>query len=131
MRSASIAGANGGSSSAPFAGLEWSTMTEKQPISIPFDYAEVESAPVSWSNYFLIQYDHGEWVLTVAQVPPPIVIDEEQLEKIGTLSSITVKPITRVVVSRAKLSALAELIQRQLERFPDSIVGPETEGEGN
>lgn len=96
-------------------------MSKRGPVRIPLDFSEIEFVAVSWSNYFLLQYDHGEFVLTVAQVSPPVLLGDDQAERAKSLESVAVRPVARVVVSRAKLQALADIIRQQLEKFPPDL----------
>jgi hypothetical protein len=94
---------------------------DEEAIRLPVNLRDVEEFPVSWGNYFLLQHANGEWVLTVAQVRPPLINTPEEQNRIIESGGIPVLPIARVVIARPKLEALKNLIERQLERIPASV----------
>jgi len=101
---------------------------EETSVQARLDFAEVENAPVSWSNYFALQYQGGEFILTTAQVLAPILRTPQGTVARRRPVSVPVRPVTRVAVSRAQLEALVDLIRRQLDRFP-ATGEPKTEAD--
>ncbi len=98
-------------------------------ITFPLNLSEVEDFPVSWGNYFMLQYANGEWVLVVAQLRPPLINNEEERMRIVEAGGLVIHPIARFVVSRQKLEALKNLIDRQLQRRPTSDIGTAAAGD--
>jgi hypothetical protein len=112
--------------------LNEGAVSKDEGIRVPLDLTELEAGPVTWANLFLLQYDRGDWILTTAQVPPPVVVGDNQAAQVAERGSISARLVSRVAVSRGKLEALSQLIERQLKRFPPGDVGspPEIVGEG-
>ena len=104
---------------------------QPEAIGVPIDLSLIDEEPVGWANYFLLQYGVEDgFVLSVCQVRPPALVGSlrDQPEVAANLV-IKARPMLRVAVGRAKLLALARLIDRQLERFPESKDIVEADGE--
>lgn len=96
-------------------------MTEPRRFRVPLDLSEVEAAPIGWANYFVLQHTAGEFVLSVAQLRPPVLVgeDEEKERHLRELESLPVRVLAKVAVSRKTLLALIGLITSHIERFPE------------
>jgi hypothetical protein len=94
-------------------------MTDQPPISVPLVYVGGEEVPILYANQFVSQFQGDEFILTVGQVSPPILLGEvdEQREQAERLSYIPVKVVTRLALTRQRLEELLALLKSNLDAY--------------
>ena len=79
----------------------------------------LESAPILYANHFVIQYQPDEYILTVAQVAPPVLLgtDEQKLEQVEQLEFVPAQVLARFALSRRRVEEVIGILQNHLARF--------------
>ena len=90
-------------------------------IEIPLLLSGADETPVLFANHFLVQEYQEEFILTVGQlVPPPLLgTDEERQEQARQLSSVSVRVVARLGLTRRRLAEIISLLQGTLERYDE------------
>lgn len=88
-------------------------------IPVPIVYVGAEDVPVLLANQFVIQHEQNEFVLTLGQVTPPILLGtlEERREQAQKLAYVPVKVVARVAFTRERLVELIEVLQEHLRKY--------------
>jgi len=88
-------------------------------IAVPIVYVGGEDVPVLLANQFVIQHEQNEFVLTLGQVTPPILLGtlEERREQAQKLAYVPVKVVARVAFTRERLVELIEVLQEHLRKY--------------
>ncbi len=87
-----------------------------KPRSIPIDTTEVESGPIQWANYILLQTSDEGFILSFCQLTAPIVLNGQAPSKVTNIRAVA-RPVSRVAIRPDKLLELKQLIEGHLERF--------------
>jgi hypothetical protein len=85
-------------------------------------WGDVESLPVLAASHFLVQAavvdpaNPGDIVLTVGYLQPPVLLgtEEQQRTAAAALDHVTVRPVARFSIPRARAAELATLVQTML-----------------
>lgn len=93
--------------------------TGEQAIAIPTVFVGADDVTIEFANQFVIQHQEEEFILTLGQMAPPLLLgsDEEKLEQAKNLSFVPIKVIGRFGFTRDRLEALIEVLQTNLARF--------------
>ena len=88
-------------------------------ISLPLVYVGAEEVPVLLANMFVSQFEQNEFILTVGQLVPPILIGtleerEEQAKKVGY---VAVKIVAKLGLTRQRVVELIQLLQENLRNY--------------
>jgi hypothetical protein len=78
---------------------------------------EIEDEDVAFANQFAVQHQPGEFVLTVGQLVPPLILGDEddRREQLKRLSYVPVRVVGRFGLTRQRLTELIALLQENLE----------------
>lgn len=92
---------------------------DPEDVTIPTVFVGIEDVPIQFANQFVIQHHQQEFILTVAQVAPPMLTgnDEEKLEQAKKIAYIPIKVVGRFGLTRERLAELIKVLQENLERF--------------
>ena len=92
---------------------------QDEEVAIPTVFVGIEDVPIQFANQFVIQHQQEEFILTFAQLAPPILSgkDEEKLEQARKLSYVPIKVVGRFGFNRERLAELISILQTNLERF--------------
>ena len=95
---------------------------DEQPSAIPILLAEADETPILYANQFVLQEHQGEFILTVAQFAPPLLVGdaEEQREQLKQVTFIKSRVVGRFAVNRECLAELAAVIDRLSDNSPES-----------
>lgn len=95
---------------------------DEDAFAVPTLFIGADDATVQFANHFAIQHHEGEFVLTVSQLIPPLLLgtDEEKREQLRELSYVPIKVIGRFGFTRGRLQSLIEALQTNLARFDES-----------
>jgi hypothetical protein len=88
-------------------------------IAVPIVLAGFEDLPVLMANHFIIQHEVDQFILAVGQlVPPPLIgTEEEQREQALQLTSVSVKIVARLAMTRTRVEELIGILQGNLQRY--------------
>lgn len=102
-------------------------MNEEEAISLPLVYVGVEDVPLLFTNQFVIQHHQNEFILTLCQVTPPILLGtkQERREQAKRLSYIPVKVVARIAFTRQRLVELISVLQENLRTYDATQGGRE------
>jgi len=92
---------------------------EQDTISLPVTYLGLEDVPILFANQFVIQYEKNEFVLTVGQLQPPILLGstEERKEQAKKLTYVPIRVVARFGLTRQRLAELIEALQSNLRKY--------------
>ncbi len=101
-------------------------MSDEDTVEIPIVFVGTEDVPVVLANQFVVQHQRNEFILTLGQVTPPILLgsDEERFEQAKKVAYIPVKVVARVSFTRDRLVELIGALKKHLEKY-DSVSGEE------
>ncbi len=91
------------------------------PIAVPVVFIGLEDVPILFVNQFVISFQQDEFILTMGQLAPPVLLgsEEEQREQAAQLSYVPVKVVGRVGMNRLRMGELVSLLQTQLQRYDE------------
>ncbi len=101
------------------------TPEKRESIQIPLAYVDPENTTIAFANQFLIQLLQDEFILTVGQVTPPIILGNQRdidVESLG-IDYIPVKVVARLGFTRQRLEELVNLLQENLARYDEMKQG--------
>ena len=95
-------------------------MSQKEDtVTLPMVYIGAEDAPILFANQFIIQHEQNEFILTVGQLQPPILLGspEERKEQAKKLTYVPIKIVARFGLTRQRLAELIEVLQNNLRKY--------------
>lgn len=100
-------------------------MEKPQAIELPVVYTSVEDEPMLFANQFVIQFNQDEFILTIGQVQPPMLVgsQEEKREQASKLTHVPIRVLIRVAMTRTRLDELAQLLTDSLRRYDETKKG--------
>jgi hypothetical protein len=71
------------------------------------------------ANQFVIQHFQDEFILTIGQLVPPALLGDEQdrTAQLQEIEQVTVRPLARITLTRARLIELVQALEAQRERY--------------
>ena len=92
---------------------------------VPIKWEGVEDCPLVFSNNMLVQHTEHEFIITFAQVHPPIILrDEDAVE----IKSVLAKAAVRVVLSPTRVPELIGILTQNYEKYIRRMGGRTAEG---
>jgi hypothetical protein len=93
--------------------------TEQEPTRIPFVYVGAEDIPIEFANTFVIQHENNEFVLTIGQYAPPMLLGtpDERREQAKKVTFVPIKVVGRFGFTRDRLVALIKALQENLNTY--------------
>ena len=94
---------------------------DPEEISLPLVYVDVDESPVVVANQFVIQHEGEQFILTVGQLQPPIILgtSEEKIEQARRLSHVPIRIVGRFGLTRDRLAELIEALQSNLRTYDE------------
>ena len=94
---------------------------EQDAITLPVTYLGLEDVPILFANQFVIQHEKNEFVLTVGQLQPPILLGspEERKEQAKKLTYVPIRVVARFGLTRQRLAELIEALQSNLRKYDE------------
>ena len=88
-------------------------MTDPEFLSVPLVYVGIEDVPILYANQFIIQHQQDEFIISVGQLSPPVLLgdESEQREQAERLSYVPVKVVARLALTRQRLTELITVLQ--------------------
>lgn len=74
-----------------------------------------------FANQFAIQFNQDEFILTVGQIQPPLLLGppEQQHEQAKRLTHVAIRTLVRVGMTRQRMVELVELLTEHLRRYDE------------
>lgn len=96
-------------------------MEEREGFELPIVYTSGDDAPILFANQFTIQFHQDEFILTIAQIQPPILLGsaEERRALAARLTHVPIRTLVRVGMTRTRLAELAEILAGHLQRYDE------------
>jgi flagellar motor switch/type III secretory pathway protein FliN len=90
-------------------------------IELPVVYTSVDDAPMLFANQFAIQFNKDEFILTIGQLQPPLLLGtpEEMREQASRLTHVPVRVLVRVGMTSTRVAELAKLLADHLRRYEE------------
>jgi hypothetical protein len=88
-------------------------------IALPIVYIGVEDTPALFANNFIVQHHQDAFILTLAQLSPPILLGthEERLEQAKNVAYVPVKIVGRFSLTRDRVAELIGVLQENLATY--------------
>jgi hypothetical protein len=88
-------------------------------VRVPVLFVGVDDTPILYGNQFVIQHQQNEFILTVGQIAPPMLLgtEEQQREQAKQLDYVAVKVVARLAFTRARLQELIDLLQTNMANY--------------
>jgi len=93
--------------------------------SVPLAFIGADETPMLYANHFVIQNQQNEFILTVGQIAPPMLMgtDEEKAEQLEQVDYVPVKVVARIVVTETRLKELIDVLQTNLKGYQERTRG--------
>ena len=103
-------------------------MTQEE-VSLPIVREGIEDVPILFANDFICQFLGDEFILTVGQVQPPVLIGslEERKEQLDRVGYVTVKVVARLGLPEQRMGKLIEILTQNWEAYQNKKSGGETD----
>lgn len=94
-------------------------VSEPEGISLPIVYTSMDDVPMLFANQFAIQFEQDEFILTIGQLQPPILIGtpEEKMEQAKRLTHVPIRVLIRVGMTRTRLEQLAKVLTDHIATY--------------
>jgi len=94
-------------------------MAEEEGIALPFFFIGTEDVPIQLSNLQVVQHVQEEFIITLAQFAPPLVLGtpEEQREQMKAKPYLPVKTLARVAMSPDRVLRLIKTLQENYDTW--------------
>ncbi len=91
---------------------------ESESRKIPIVYLGAEDVPILYANNFVIQSHQGDFILTVGQLSPPILLgsEEDRRQQVEQVSYVPVKVVARLSFTRARIEELISVLSVHVEK---------------
>jgi hypothetical protein len=86
---------------------------------IPLTWENVEDVPVFFANQYVCQFNQDEFVLTIGQMTPPMLLGElqDRAEQLQRLEYVPVKPLARIAFTYSRLVELIQVLEINREQY--------------
>ena len=90
-----------------------------QERRLPIVREGIEDVPILFANDFVVQFLDTEFILTVGQLQPPVVIGsaEERREQLDKAGYVSVQVIARLGLTEQRMGQLVEVLNQHWERY--------------
>jgi len=98
---------------------------KKDDIQIPIAFIGADEVPIHYANQFVIQHQANEFILTIGQITPPILLGtgDELRSQAESLSYVPVHVVSRIAMTRQRLVELMDALKTNLEAFDSKQSG--------
>lgn len=82
----------------------------------------VEDVPVFFANQYVCQFNQDEFVLTIGQMTPPMLLGElqDRAEQLQRLEYVPVKPLARIAFTYTRLVELIQVLEINREQYEEA-----------
>ena len=98
-------------------------MDEKGGRDVPLIWENVDDVPVFFANQYVCQFNQDEFVLTVGQMAPPMLLGDLQTraEQLERLERVPVKPLARVAFTYSRLVELINVLEANRWQYEQAL----------
>jgi len=97
-------------------------VSDEEPIAtVPVVYTDMEEVPIVFANQFIIQHQQDEFILTMGQLQPPLLLGspEDRMEQVKKLTYVPVKVVAKFGFTRERLTELIKALQTNLRIYDE------------
>ena len=90
-----------------------------QEHRLPIVREGIEDVPILFANDFVVQTHETEFILTVGQLQPPVLIGsaEERREQLDRAGYVSVRVVARLGLTEQRMGQLVEVLSQHWERY--------------
>ena len=90
-----------------------------QEYTLPLVREGIEDAPILFANDFIIQNQGSEFILTVGQLQPPVLLGtaEERQAQLEKTTYVSVRIIARLGLTEQRMGQLVEVLNQQWDKY--------------
>ena len=94
---------------------------DSEPIGLEIRFVGAEDVPVLFANSFVVQNERDTFILTAAQLVPPLLLGtpDEQREQAKALDHVPVRVVTRLALTVNQARELASLLATTIKRYEE------------
>jgi hypothetical protein len=94
---------------------------ESEHVDITVGFIGAEDVPILYGNQFVVQFLQDEFIITIGQMAPPILLGspEQQMEQAKKVSFVPIRVVARLAFNRTRFEELTQLMQQQMARFDE------------
>lgn len=92
-------------------------------LALRMDWRVVDGYPISYANEFMVQIVREEFVLTLAQLAPPALVEPTREEIESLPKTISPQVVSRVAVTPGRLREFIRILQQQLTLYESGVRG--------
>jgi len=98
-------------------------MPDDDSIALPIVFIGVEDTPALFTNQFVVQHHQDAFILTLAQISPPILLGtpEERREQAKNVAFVPVKVVGRFSMTKDRLVELISVLQENLANYEKGV----------
>ena len=91
----------------------------QQGRPIPIVFVGADEVPILFVNQMVIQHVQNEFILTLAQIQPPILLGspEERQSQVEKITHVSAQVVARIGLTRARLAELIAALQTNLSTY--------------
>ncbi len=88
-------------------------------IAIPIVFIGAEETPIIYVNHVIAQFERDEFIVTVGQFAPPILIGtpEERREQLRLVSNVPVRVVARLAFNRDRIRQLIGVLEENVKQY--------------
>lgn len=92
---------------------------EPEYIQVRVAWIGVDETPIQFVNQVLAQFSENEFIVTLGQIAPPVMLGDEQerREQAESLEYIPVTPVARLALTPAGMRDLVQVLSSNLETY--------------
>ena len=101
-------------------------MSEPGAYSLPISFVGYDDAPIAFANAILVQNQQDEFILTLAQIAPPVALgtEEEIQRQLQSVPFVPARGLGRYGFTRRRLVELIQALETNLKAH-DDVFGQE------
>lgn len=76
-----------------------------------------DDMPLLYANHFVLQREQDEYILTIGQIAPPVLIGtpQQQREQARQIEYVPARVLVRLALNETRLREMLDVLQQRLE----------------
>ena len=93
--------------------------SDADPIQVPVLFVGADDTPILYVNQFVVQHQQNEFIITVGQIAPPMLLgtEEQQRQQAKQIAYVPVKVVARLALTKARLKELISVLETNLANY--------------
>lgn len=93
--------------------------TEPESVQVRVAWIGVDDTPIQFVNQVLTQFNENEFIVTLGQLSPPVILgdENERREQAEALEYVPVMPVARLALTPAGMKDLVRVLSQNLETY--------------